>query len=284
MNKELDVFFGITVVIVTHNSQASMAQTMDCLKRQTVAPNEVIIVDSGSSDTSYLDEYKGYAKVLLEKNIGFCAANNLAIDISNKENDVLLLNPDLFLPDDWMEKAISIFNSEKSVKVGAFSGPLLGYDLEAGKPSGLVDVLGIYRKWYGLWFNQGQGQPIENVSIPDKPFEPTALCGALMLIRRKVLSQLRARWGFELDPSLFMYKDDIDLSLRIKGLGWDLLVHPELWAYHCRGWAKDRNKASVWGRRISALNEIKLAYRFRSPFIIIYMMKYFYVRYIETGK
>lgn len=40
----------------------------------------------------------------------------------------------------------------------------------------------------------------------------------------------------------FMYKEDIDLSLRIKKIGYKMMVHRTLIAYHCRGGIKVVNK------------------------------------------
>ena len=45
------------VVIVTHNSELHIGKAIECLHSQTHLPNKILIVDSGSTDRSYLLPY-----------------------------------------------------------------------------------------------------------------------------------------------------------------------------------------------------------------------------------
>ena len=54
-----------------------------------------------------------------------------------------------------------------------------------------------------------------------------------------------------------MYKEDIDLSLRIKSFGYGVFYASDLVAYHHRGW-KGRHHMSKWKKIMSAKNELEI--------------------------
>ncbi|RWX46327.1 Glycosyl transferase family 2 [Candidatus Electrothrix aarhusensis] len=60
----------IAVIIVTHNSQYVLPRCLDALSRQTIQ-TDIVLVDSGSKDVSYLDIYRKRSgiRVILEENI-----------------------------------------------------------------------------------------------------------------------------------------------------------------------------------------------------------------------
>ena len=54
-----------------------------------------------------------------------------------------------------------------------------------------------------------------------------------------------------------MYKEDIDLSLRMKSFGYGVLYVSHLVAYHHRGW-KSRRDMPKWSKIMSARNELEI--------------------------
>ena len=83
------------------------------------------------------------------------------------------------------------------------------------------------------------------------------------------------------DESFFMYKEDIDLCLRIREKGWKLLYAPEVEAYHARGWAGDRKEIPYETRCLASKNEIRLNLKHRSPYLIWALGKYLAVRLLK---
>lgn len=245
----------ISAVIVTHNSEKFIGRAITSLRQSTVPFQQIIIVDSASKDTKVL---KTLPITLIEEkeNIGFCKGNNLGFKRVEEAVDyVLFLNPDAFIEADFIEKALSCF--EKNPSLGVVSCPLYGFDFEKGAPSGLLDSLGIYSTWYGRWYDLGQGKkrgPVENAS-------PEALCGALLFCRKEALKKAILPSGDLFDNRFFMYKDDIDLSLRIKKAGYSLLLLNDAKAYHGRGWNKQRSHQPRSLRLLSARNELKVSLR-----------------------
>lgn len=267
------------VIIVTHNSNAYLPGCLDALRKQTVQPDQVMIVDSGSKDISYLLIAQNSGQITLDlqkENVGFCEGNNVGYAHINPATDyVLFLNPDAFLFKNFIEQALDRMEDPASANVGALSGLLLGYDIAQHAPTGRVDSAGIFSTWYGRWYDRGQGKM--NGHYVEAEYVP-ALCGALMFCRKKALDSVLLGHGQVMDPSFYMYKEDIDLSLRLRQKGWKLLFCPEMTAYHCRGWQSDRSKVSRQWRLMSAKNEMRLYRRLSSPRYLYSALKYALVK------
>ncbi len=81
---------GISVVIIAHNSAEVIGRCMDALARQQCPPNEIVLVDSGSDDPSYLQQYLRHKTVrllLLQENVGFAGANNIGYRLGTMEKN-----------------------------------------------------------------------------------------------------------------------------------------------------------------------------------------------------
>lgn len=249
----------ISAIIVTHNNSASIRKTIESLRSQTTAVHKIIVVDNASKDPSYLKQIEPFCSVIYSPtNLGFCAANNLgwrhaALDSSY----ILFINPDAFLTPTFIEEAISFM--EKNSTCGALSAPLLGYDFISDKGTGHYDSTGIFFTWYGRWYDRDQGKPVERT----RPLEEVpALCGALLFCRKKALEEVQLSQDKIWESTYFMYKDDIELSLRLRKKGWKLVLISTPFAYHGRGWSKKRSLMSKSARLYSARNEVALNWRF----------------------
>lgn len=264
-------------VIVTHNSQAVLDRCLSALARQTVPPDAVVVVDSGSADRTYLQPYHNQAGITLclEKNIGFSRANNLGWQIVGQDADfVLFLNPDAFPSPNSLELSLSFLNEHQ--EIGGIGGRLLGFDAQCGQPAGLLDSTGVFRKWYGCWHDRDQGQPDSGQRNVRE--EVPALCGAFLFCRNAALKQAALPGGAVFDPDFFMYKEDIELCLRLRKKGWRLVYLPEIVVYHCRGWQRDRQQISYWLRLTAAQSEVLLYKKHPSPYMLWALAKYLLVR------
>src|SRR5262249_49063606 len=147
---------------------------------------------------------------------------------------------------------------------GALTGTILGYDIAKDKPTGKYDSTGVFRKWYGHWYDRGQGKDCHPQKYAKKEYIP-AICGALFFCRKEALDSVLIRDKEIFDNTFFMYKEDIDLSLRLRNEGWKLAFVPHLVAYHCRGWYKERKRVPRILRMCSARNELFIHKRSREP-------------------
>jgi GT2 family glycosyltransferase len=267
----------VSAIIVSHNSDAVLPHCLGALAQQTAAVHEIIIVDCGSENRNTLLSLGGREGVTLVEtsNIGFSRANNLGMEFVSPQTDfVVFLNPDTFLIPDFVATALKICLDNP--RAGIVSGKLNGYDITQSVPTGRLDSTGIFRKWYGRWFDRGQGE--QDQGQYNAPALVPALCGALLFCR---MTALQALSGPAFDPDFFLYKEDIELCLRMRKVGWQLLYHPRLLAYHGRGWNKKRRAMPVGLRYTAAANEILLYKKHPSPYMIWAFLKYFLIRFFH---
>jgi GT2 family glycosyltransferase len=263
----------VAVIIVSHNSGSVLPYCFKALRQQTVSPDLIFLVDSGSEDCTYLDNYRKTKNitVLEEGNIGFAQANNKAFALCSETCDfVFFLNPDAFPADDFIEQAVAFM--KKNPRVGILSGKILWFDMDNNRKTNRFDSTGIKRSWYGRWYDRGQG--LVDQGQFDKHEDVTALCGAALFCRSASLME----YPFAFDPDFFLYKEDIDLSIRVQKKGWYIKYIPGIVAYHSRGWIKQRRNMPFSLRLQAAKSEILLYKKHPSPYMIWAILKFLLVR------
>jgi len=273
------------VIIVTHNSQLHLPKAMLCLQQQSRPADQVVLVDSGSADPSHLMTYQQDPKVtvvLAKGDIGFCRGNNIGMGrLSSNCDYVFFLNPDAFLTPRFLEDAIAFMEQPHNQAYAALTGKILGYDIQQDRPTGKYDTTGVFRKWYGRWYDRGQGMDC-NPELYLNQEDIPAICGAVFFCRKKALDAVLIRGNEAFDNNFYMYKEDIDLSIRLRKNGGKLAYLPHLSAYHCRGWNPDRSKMPRNFRLASARNELRIHLRSFSLAGSIYSsLKYASVRFLD---
>ena len=274
-----------SIIIVTHNSERYLHHVIESLRKQTKPAEQIIIVDSGSSHTDYLMQYREHENItlaLFRFNIGFCKGNNVGMSLINTFSDyVLFLNPDAFITPNFLEDAVAFMENPIYETCGAMTGTILGYDIEASKPSQKYDSTGIFTTWYGKWYDRDQGRNCKDIIYTNTETLP-AICGALMFCRRIALENVSLGKNKVFDEHFYMYKEDIDLSIRLAAAGWQLLYNPNCNAYHCRGWNPRRSNVPRHFRLLSAKNELKIHWKKKSPIKILYSAtKYLAVNFLD---
>lgn len=97
----------ITAVIPTWNRRTLLVGLLDQLKRQSLPPDQVIVVDNGSQDGSSEVAEAGGARVIrLEANLGFAAAVNRGVAACETEL-IAVVNNDVEPAPDWLERLVS---------------------------------------------------------------------------------------------------------------------------------------------------------------------------------
>ncbi len=273
---------AVHVIIVTHNSERVLPLCLASVAAQTLPPQSCIVVDSGSDHPAKhkcICEQSGVVThFLAEQNRGFAAANNCGFRQLQQSGDdvVLFLNPDCFLAERSLENISRLFAATPGA--GAIGGTLLGYDLQLQRPSGRIDSTGIFRRWYGRWYDRDQG---EMEPERRRSGQVPALCGALLACRCAALAGIE-KDGEIFDERFFLYKEDIELSLNLARHGWQLWYFPEVRAYHCRGWARNRTEMAYSLRLMAAENEMRLYCKYPSPYMLWAVTKYLLVRLLRV--
>jgi len=226
-------------------------------------------------------------RIVLESNVGVCAGNNIGWRLAREFDYVLFLNPDAFLAPDFIEAAVVYM--EGNPKVGMVTPSLLRYDIDRMVPLETIDTTGVVRDWRGLIVERDAERPAERLRQYRVPNRIPWLCTAAAMGRRQALEAIvesgkrgeSGESGDQLfDESFYMYKDDTDVSWRVRRAGWSIMHHPALRGYHCRGW-QNRKAMSRRSRLLAARNEIKMCVKNRSPFAAVGLVKYALVRLFD---
>ncbi len=265
---------SISAIVVTHNSEDVLPLCLKGLSEQYGCDLSIIVVDSGSKDRSYLYRLaQEFSFTLIEAdNIGYGKANNLGYSKSrNTDHYVVFLNPDTILSKGYFLTAHRIAKENPGAAV--ISGVLEGHDPSSNKQTGLIDSTGLFRKWYGRWYDRDQGKKVGSVKRESEDIP--GVCGALMVLPKPLLTDFG---DTVFDPDFFLYKEDIELSIRLRKKGLRLHFTPELVAYHCRGWQKERAAIPKDIRLMASRNEILLYMKHPSPYICWALFKYLLVR------
>jgi glycosyltransferase involved in cell wall biosynthesis len=83
---------GVSVVITNYNYGRYVDRAVESVLRQTQKPDEIIVVDDGSTDNSLdqLARFNGQIKVITQENQGVAAARTVGIEAATQANIVLL--------------------------------------------------------------------------------------------------------------------------------------------------------------------------------------------------
>lgn len=271
----------LAIITVTHNSQKYLDYYFQSMIKEDIKFDQLILVDSGSSNLSYLKKYESYknVQVLYEDNIGFCKANNLAYSkIKNEIKYVLFLNPDIYFKKNIIKELVDCLNNNPDIF--AVTPQLLRFSIENGQIylADEIDSSGIISTFHGKYYDVNEAYKTQNyLEFPE------AICGAFMLCKREILDEITENHQVFLEK-FYMYKEDIELCLRAAKNGYRCGIIPSLAIYHGRGWI-NRSNIAKWQKVQSARNEFYLLkycnFKKRGIVFIYYLLKYIYVKYIE---
>jgi GT2 family glycosyltransferase len=222
----------VSVTLVTYNSGRFIKRCLESVLEQKYPNLEVIIVDNASTDgtADLLEPFANRCRIYYnDKNIGFAAAQNQAISLSNAEW-VLTLNPDVLLLPNFIQNLVDAGNMDP--KVGTVCGKLLSilatFDLPAEE---LVDSTGIYFTPMLRHLDRGSQEVDQGHYINfEYVFGATA---AAALYRRSMIEDISIQGEF-FDPDFFVYREDADVAWRGQLLGWRCLYTPLARGYHVR--------------------------------------------------
>ncbi|MGI8608627.1 MAG: glycosyltransferase family 2 protein [Candidatus Dormibacteria bacterium] len=205
----------VSAVVVTWNSMPLVEVAVECLRRQTQPPFELIVVDNGSVDGTR-DWLRRQPDVLLLENPanrGFAAANNQGIARASGQI-LLLVNADIELEPGYVEECLAHFSNPA---VGSVTGKLLRV-----RPPDIIDSTGHDVYAVGWAQNRGEELPATGFETADEVF---GVCAAAGLYRRAAL-QAVALGGQVFDETYGSYVEDVDLDWRLRWSGWQAWYEP----------------------------------------------------------
>jgi len=230
----------ICILVLNWNGAEDTIECVQSLQKVTYPNAKIVVIDNGSSDDSVSKIKAAHSdlKILaLESNLFFGGGNNAGLQWAHEQEFeyVVFLNNDTTVEPDFLEPLIAGF--DVSPKVGMVA-PLMCY-------YATPDLI-----WYGggkvnLWSGVVEHQSIrKNVAALNPSIKKTDyITGCCLMMPTKLATELG---GFDL--FFKMYGEDVDLSLRTRSAGYELLFVPESKIYH-------KVSASVGGE--FAFNKLK---------------------------
>jgi GT2 family glycosyltransferase len=197
----------LSVVIPCYNGAPYLGNCIQAVLRQSCAPDEVIVVDDGSTDASAAVAADHPIRLLRHpSNQGLAVGRNTALAAA--QGDIIVyVDVDAYAAPD-MVAALSAALADSAL------GGAGGRGIEAVQET-------VYDRWRGLHASQGYGErPRERC-----PY----LFGLCMAYRR---AALLAIGGF--DTSFRTNAEDVDVGLRLNKAGYPLRYVPEAVVFHQR--------------------------------------------------
>jgi GT2 family glycosyltransferase len=225
----------VAIIIVTFDTRA---ETEACLASIAAAPpstpHRIIVVDNASSDgtaDAVRRNWPGVRLIASDRNLGFAAANNVAIRDAADSEFVLLLNSDTLVPAGAVDVLVRALNADPDAVA---AGPrLVGADgrpeISFGPMMGPLNEL--RQKALVRLYERGVRAAVARVGrMTARRQHPDWLSGACLLVRRA-----EALAAGLLDERYFLYAEDVDFCAALRGLGRRLLFVPDAEVVHLRG-------------------------------------------------
>ena len=245
MKTKSEYTFKISIIIVSYNVRDFLLHALQSINKALKnIPAEITVVDNASVDGSVQAVRKHFQNVKVienEVNIGFSAANNLAIKKAEGEY-IVLINPDTLVQEDTFSKLI--YFMEDNPEAGGATCKILNPDgtfsidsrHSVPKPStALWKFLGLNRlfpksKIFGRY----------NLTYldPDETYPVDAISGSFMFLRKKAIDEIGL-----LDEDYFMYCEDIEFCYRMNNTGGKIYYVPNSSIIHYKGESTKKSKA-----------------------------------------
>jgi GT2 family glycosyltransferase len=273
----------LSVIILSYNTkeitQKCIAALVNKLPVSTDFLSEVILVDNGSTDGSVTNIKGQISKVkdrgiqfkLIENrsNLGYPRGNNQGLKVAQGEY-ILFLNSDVIIEDVDFAKLISYLDNNSQIGVLTVKVLLRNGSIDPASHRGFPTLWNSFCYFIKLeklfskiptlnTFFGGYHLVGRNLDLIHEIDSPT---GAFYLVRKKIMEKTQ---GF--DEEYFMYGEDLDLSFRIKQLGFKIVYYPFSFVLHLK--------------RLSGLEKKDSETRYKTKQHFYTAMKIFYKKHYQ---
>lgn len=216
----------VCAVIVHHRGQELLAGCLRSLLASEGVDLEIVIVSNACREPmpDLVDTAEGVHVVSSERPIGFSTANNLgaawASDRLDPCDQLLFINNDTIVEPTAIRRLVEVLPAGSQ---RAIAGPRLM--IWGG--AGILNSLGLNITRTGEAWDEGIGRPLSEFEPLEPLLDVTAVTGAALMIRVDVFEELD---GWE--DLYFLYFEDIDLCLRARSHGYDVVVSTDAVIHH----------------------------------------------------
>lgn len=212
----------VSIVVVTYNRPHCINICLNSLERQTIKPDEIIVIDSSDNDKTerILREERIVYKRVMDR-VYQPQARNSALKIA--EGDIIVfVDDDVFCVPKWLESIIQGFSFENVVGVG---GPVIVCD-ENLRP---LEKIKLSDKNQNFFSRAGDIRVIR-AWIPSKPVRTKLMMGGNMSFLKEKLKEVGGFDEFFGRGGAFREETDPQIALIKKG--YDFMYMPGAVVYH----------------------------------------------------
>jgi GT2 family glycosyltransferase len=223
-NIKTDLMPGLSLIIITFNSDNFIKSCLDSVFSQSYKYFEVIVVDNGSKDDTVNLIRNNYPQATLienKQNLGACKGRNQGI-YASRSKWVLCLDCDIILESGFLNKIMN-FASLTESDIGMLQPKVLKYDKKKVYSCGIY--LSKIRRFYDI------GKDDYDNGRFDNSRHIFGVCSAAALYRKDMLEEIKDSHGY-FDERFFFLVEDVDLSWRAQKRGWKASFFPEAICYH----------------------------------------------------
>jgi N-acetylglucosaminyl-diphospho-decaprenol L-rhamnosyltransferase len=235
----------LETIIVSHGAESLLRRCLRSLEQHPPAGRmRVTVVDSGSPDATPDMVAREFPAVRLVRcgNIGFSAANNLALR-GSEADAVLLLNPDTEVYAGTLDAALARLRSQGRIGMVGVKLVTETGELDHACKRSFPTPLGALAHFTGVGRGDGAAAALSQYRAThlgdDEPGEVDAVNGAFMLCRAEAVREVGL-----LDEGYWLYMEDLDWCRRFWDAGWRVFYEPAGVALHVKGGSSGARRAA----------------------------------------
>lgn len=236
---------SLETIVVSHGAEELLRRCLRSLREHPPADEQlnVTVVDSGSRDGTPAMVEREFPEVRLVRceNIGFAAANNLALRESGADA-ILLLNPDTEVYAGTLDVALARLRTEERIGMVGVKLITESGELDHACKRSFPTPLGALAHFTGVGRSGGAPAALSQYRATeldeDEAGEVDAVNGAFMLCRAEAVREVGL-----LDEGYWLYMEDLDWCRRFWDAGWKILYEPAGVALHVKGGSSGARRA-----------------------------------------
>lgn len=196
---------SVSIVIPAYNEAKRIQRTLEALRRQSLLPYEIIVVDNNSTDNT-ADIARSYenVRVVNESQQGIGHARNRGFD--EAAGDIIArLDADTIPSDTWIEAIAERFSTQPIL--GGIAGPSAPKELQILGTTNAARLYGLFRRWHER-------------SIGVSPM----LYGCNMALRREAWRHISSLTS----PGDTQIAEDVEVTVLLNKTGYKTIYEPRM--------------------------------------------------------
>lgn len=200
---------SVCVAVLNYNGAVWLRPCLRSILRDDY-PKQIVVVDNGSTDESVAlvrTEFPSVAVLSLSHNVGFAAAYNLAFRRIGADFTILLNNDVVVEGDGWVRRSVEAMEGHPDLAA-------ITWKMVYMRSPEVINSVGGAAYWWTGAVDVGDGE-IDGGQFDADGHKPFAFCGGAAMVRTEAALEVS---GF--DEAMFAYREDFDLSWRLRLQGY----------------------------------------------------------------